>query len=195
MKSSSTRKVLAGILIVILGCVATFWAKVIYPINKFERAERESIPKFDALNEKIAEDLPSPPDGIEFIKMQQLGIDYSKPINGRILVFYYSVPSYIDMADDQIESYYQDILLYYQSELRLKGWEILKSDRSSSYFRGIELQKNTACILIEFIREKFEITIWHDYLNQSFSPTLPDKQLLNIINVGKTDIWTCPYYG
>lgn len=192
MRNSVIYRVLAGILIAILACAVIFWATVIYPINKFAREESSSIVKFDSLNNKIAEDLPPPPDGIEFIKTQQLGLEYPKPIHGRVLIFSYLINDEISLTDEEILSYYQTILQF-------KGWEVSYDYRRSSSLDKIEFRKNTACVLIDVFRpevnyrEQVEITIWHDYLNQSFSPTLPKEWVLDIIDLGKTDIWTCPY--
>jgi hypothetical protein len=176
-----------GLLILILGCFAAYWVIFERPVMEFAKEENNSIIKFDLLNENIAKDIPLPPDRVKLEKIYKLGIDDSKPIHGRQLVAYYSVTGETNMTDEEI-------LSYYQSNLQLKGWNVLEDNRSI-YFQGIELKKDTACIMIEFILEEYEITVWHDYLKQNFSPTLPDKWLLDIIDAGKTDIWTCPYGG
>lgn len=176
---------IAGLLMLLLGCTALFWGAIAHPVMKFTREENNSIVKFDSLNEEIAKDLPTPPDGIEFTKTLQLGIDHSKPIHGRLLVAYYSINSNTNITDGEI-------LLYYQTIPKLRGWEVSEDYRSSG-FPQIEFKKGAACILIDILFQEYEITMWHDYLNQSFSPTLPDGWLLEILDLGKTDIWTCPY--
>lgn len=181
-------KVIISIFILTTGCLVLYWIIIGYPIKKFTEEEEEgkSIAQFDFLNDSIAKEIPSPLNGIQFKKTSRLGMDISKPIHGRLLVLYYTVTREIN------NTAYEDVLVYYQSDLQSKGWEAIENNRSI-YFRGIELKKGTACIMIEFIRDDYEISIWHDYLKQSFSPTLPSKWLLEIFDVGKTDIWTCPY--
>jgi hypothetical protein len=39
---------------------------------------------------------------------------------------------------------------------------------------------------------EFGINIWHDFLSQEFSPSLPPDELLYNWDMGKTDIVTCP---
>ncbi len=179
-----SRKILfvliGGLLILVLGGCLLYWIKVIHPLRVFHSEEINSIPQFDALNEDVLKKLPEPPPGVELISSGTTGILGPSNMHGRVLRLAYSIDGDID---------FDSILMLYQNGLEPNGWYRLpKSQDDIVYYRG------SSCVEIIIIApsEEYNIDIWHDFLSQSFSPTLPPARLLTMRDFYETDILTCP---
>ncbi len=183
IQSKKITLTLLGILLVLItGGYSFYWIKVVHPLDVFRTQEVNAIPKFDALNSAVLSELPEPPAGVELISSGASGILGPTNVHGRKLRLKYSVNSDFDL---------NNILVLYQNELEPKGWHGIlthQGERSIIYYR------DTSCvqIIIISLAKEYQIEIWHDFLSQSFSPTLPPAQLLNMHDVGETDILTCP---
>jgi hypothetical protein len=180
--------VMTGVILVIgLGAWRYYWVKFIHPVEVFRAQELESVQYFDALNAGTLNELPVPPEGMKLMLQGTSGILSPTNVHGRILILRYSVVNNTDAALD-------NILDLYKSELIEKGWEEKEGIRMVNYYSQIYSQ-GTACVELVALYgapREFEIQIWHDFLSQEFSPSLPDSELLYNWDMGKTDIVTCP---
>jgi len=153
-----------------------------HPLDVFRTQEVNSIQQFDDLNDAVLSELPEPPDGVELISSGTGGILSPTNVHGRRLRLEYSVNVNITL---------DNILTLYEIDLEQNGWHGLpsyRSDRSVIYYR------DSSCveiIMISLVR-KYYVEIWHDFLSQRFSPTLPPSWLLNMHDYGETDMLTCP---
>lgn len=178
---------IAGAICIIgLGAWRYYWVKFIHPVEVFRAQELESVRYFDALNTSTLSELPAPLEGMKLISQGTGGILSPTNVHGRILVVRYSVTDNTDAALD-------DIFDLYKSELIRKGWEEKDGIRMVNYYSQIYSQ-GTACVELAALygTREFEIQIWHDFLSQEFSPSLPPAELLYNWDMGKTDIVTCP---
>jgi hypothetical protein len=159
--------------------------KSIYPWKVFRAQEINSIQYFDELNDAVLSELPDPSAEVELISQGTGGILSPANVHGRILRLRYSIDANSALTP-------VDILEYYQKSLTPEGWNetplALGDEESRLYTRG------TACveIVILFQAREYDIDIWHDFLSQEFSPTLPPIDLLHSYDYGKTDILKCP---
>jgi hypothetical protein len=180
--------VIAGIIFVIgLGVWRYYWVKFAHPIEVFRAQEVESIQYFDALNMGTWSELPILPEGRKLIPQGTSGILSPTNVHGRILILRYSV---VDDADAAVD----DILNLYKNHLIGKGWQQKEEIQMVNYY-SLTYSHGTACIKLLALYgapREFEINIWHDFLSQKFSPTLPPAELLYNWDMGKTDVVTCP---
>lgn len=174
------------ILVMLLGGWLFYWIKFIHPINVFREQEIESIQYFDALNTIVLNNLPAPPEGMKVISEGTGGVLSPGNVHGRILVVRYSA---INNTDEALN----DILHLYKSALIRTGWEEQEEIHIDDYY-SLTYSYGTACVkLVAFYGTKeFDFEIWHDFLSQEFSPSLPPTELLYNYDMGKTDIVTCP---
>ena len=149
--------------------------------NDFLLAEHKTISMFDALNEDVVENLPELPPGSTIDEQQSVGIDAPLYEHGRWL--------WMKITTTQTT---EDVLEYYGSYLLDNGWQEntnLQAFETVFYYRG------TSCIQIDPpINQKryYRILIWHDFRNQSFSPQLPEPDIMSQFEMGMTNIATCP---
>lgn len=168
-----------------LGAWRYYWVKFIHPVEVFRAQELESIQYFDALNMSTLGELPNPSADVELISQGTGGILSPTNVHGRVLRLRYSIDPNSTLTP-------VSILEHYRRALIPKGWNesplSLGDEESRLYTRG------TACIeiVILFQAREYDIDIWHDFLSQEFSPTLPPLDMLHSYDYGKTDILTCP---
>ena len=176
------------ILVIMLGGWLFYWVKFLHPIDVFRAQELQSVQYFDALNMTILSELPSLPDRLKLISQGTGGILSPTNVHGRILVVRYSVADNTDAALD-------DILNLYKSELMRKGWEEKEEINNIDGYYSLTYSHGTACVNLVALyggTREFKLQIWHDFLSQEFSPSLPPSELLYNYDMGKTDIVTCP---
>jgi hypothetical protein len=149
--------------------------------DEFLLAERKTISMFDALNEDVVENLPELPLGSTLEKKWSVGIDAPLYEHGRWL--------WMEIATTQTTEY---ILEYYGSFLLKNGWQENKKHHA---FEDAFYYRKASCIEINPpINQNayYRILIWQDFRNQDFSPQIPDMKIMSRLEMGMTDIATCP---
>ncbi len=145
------------------------------PYNRFLDSVDEVRPIFDKLNDSILEQLP-PPEGV-FLK--ETGHSYGGSRYGPYLYATYDTKQKISM---------DDVRLYYKEALLSNGWEIFSEFRIS-----MTLYRNTSCIRISFYSEElYDISVWHDFLKQDFSPQPPAQWVMVLHDFGERGFQKCP---
>jgi hypothetical protein len=174
----------ALIFALIAGWWVFYWIKYIHPVDVFRAQEVDSIPHFDALNQSVLGELPSAPQGVKLISQGTGGILSPTNLHGRRLVL-----KYVTNFNASLTS--NTIVVLYENALIPKGWEESASPfgADSSLF-----VRNTGCIELVILvpANEYDVYIWHDFLSQDFSPTLPPPELLRMRDYGETEILTCP---
>lgn len=149
-------------------------------------AEEQAIPKFVELNEAVLRELP-PPDGIEI----------TRRYNGDFRInTSHGVALHINYGDiDGKKIQVGRVMAYYELLLSQRGWVRDRlSDCSGLYYR------DTSCVEVSFPCGRnewssYDISIWHDFEHQEFSPKLPPLWLVNLLEFGETRILICPPPG
>lgn len=179
--------VIVGIvLIMALGYWFIYWIKFVHPLDIFRAQEIESIQYFDALNMTVLNELPAPTEEMKFISQGTGGILSPTNVHGRILVVRYAVL-------DNIDASMNNILNLYKSELTKQGWNEGEKVSIDGYY-SLTYSHDTSCVKLVALygTSEFNLEIWHDFLSQKFSPSLPPSELLYHWDMGETDIVTCP---
>ncbi len=168
-------------LIVVVGGYLWFQFSIVEPYKAFRVIEQQIVPQLDALNEAAAKTLPNlPPDALE---NERWSVGIINPIydHGRWLIISVSTP----MTTEEIATYYRENLIP-------AGW----SEYSGPYSHDFDLYiRGTGCLQIHFLTERldsYDITIWHDFRSQSFSPPLPNLDYMQFTEYGETNFATCP---
>lgn len=147
-------------------------------LERFYQEEEKVDDKFNDLNYSVFESLPFP-EGIKQIKLS----NEDSLRHGRELFVTYSNSHPFD-----------EIFLVYDQFLSLNGWGLITADHDeNSYFYN----KGTACVDIRYGQDvsEYQIHIYHDFFNQSFSPEIPfplNKNLITLMEFGETYFIECP---
>ena len=172
---------ISGILVTSVGYVSYRFC-LLDPYQEFRDKESEIIPLLDELNKSVEQNLPAlPPNSIE-LKRSFVGIEPTAYMgHGRWL--------YINISTEMPAEYISE---YYRANLLSNGWQINRARQSGSsnyYARG------TGCIQIllpsQYVHA-YEITIWHDFQSQSFSPTLPNSLSMRLFEFEGSSFAACP---
>jgi hypothetical protein len=169
-----------------LGCFTPLfwlWLKYVEPYTTFHQREIKTLPLFDALNSSVLNEIP-PPAGVTALptQTQSIGINFPHGFHGRELQLAYGFGSLSS----------KDISVYYEMKLMSNGWEKYKGIINSDMALYI---RDTGCVSITLFAghlNEYSIGIWHDFLNQEFSPPLPDLSLLKFYDLLETYIVKCP---
>ncbi len=186
--------------IIVLSLLACWWICITcwVPYNALRSQELKVLPRYDALNEAVLAEMP-PPDGAIETEHYTEGITTPRWVraHGRTLYITYQ------RGDNNAE----DVIEYYKQVMSSHGWsepKILDNGTMFWYTRG------TACVHIHVLwgseypiqPEYYDITIWHDYWRQSFSPHWPnmprlklgnyDVTLMEVYELGESYVMTCP---
>lgn len=196
MKSVFTlilRKVLFLLLclIILVAGYAVFGFSLEKSYREFDEKEQEAIPLFDALNEKILNELPPLPFGTIYIRQYSDGIVYPhKYLHGRRL----NIEAETSMTAKDVENYYKSFLLE-------NGWEIINEDlpiiggpggvKEEEMSYSIAFRRGTSCIEIN-TPPMFWIIIWHDFAHQTFTPPLPNSTYRWLREAGLGQLISCP---
>lgn len=178
------------VLLCILALCGYLWhaSHTVGSYKGFREAELKAIPEFDRLNEQVEESLPPLPAGVSLVKKQSVGIDTPTYLHGRKLHLEYKQTPPTDP---------NEVLEYYREYLLEHGWLEAVHNVSSNLHRG-NFYHDTSCIEVlvwdQYLAGEYEITIWHDFWKQSFSPTYPGEFFVNLLalNSGQVDIAECP---
>jgi hypothetical protein len=145
------------------------------PYNRFLDSVDDVRPMFDELNDSILEQLP-PPEGV---LVKETGHGHGGSQYGPYLYATYDTNQAIPM--DEVRSYYDEILLS-------NGWEKFSEFRTS-----MTVYRKTSCISIGFLSEElYDISIWHDFLKQDFSPQPPAQWVMVLHDFGERGFQRCP---
>jgi hypothetical protein len=165
--------------------LALYW----FPYERFKKESLAAVPKFDALNETVLEELPLPQGAVE-VEKHSWGIKYPDSTRyDRELEVYYTVVNSAGVLD------------IYKNYFISHGWKDINPKHESSTTIGYYL--GTACVGVGFPfsdePDRYLVSISHDFLNQNFSPKIPKLpnigkyNLLEIYEGLKFSVGTCPH--
>lgn len=159
-------------------CLWILWTagNYISPLAEFYEKEKQVSPLYDALNDTTASELPPLPDGAREVRRWSEGIVDPLYLHGRLL--HINVHAVMTGAE---------ILDYYGNALLANGWH-----GSELRFGDAVYVLDTACIRIETNLNEYNLVIWHDFVNQKFSPPLPDTNLMKFVELDEGGILRCP---
>src|SRR5574341_1869743 len=174
-----------GLAIPTLFCYALLeWFDATYdkPVRDFLAHEEEVEKHLAALNVDTFASLPPPPEGAT--------LEYLSETNGS-RSYYHGTSLFATYNVDRVTRM-DSVDKYYRVQLEQKGWQ----SYGGSGETDIYLQE-TGCLKIIFAStpyaHEYDFYLWHDYLaNQAFSTELPDLQYLQLLELGETEIDTCP---
>jgi hypothetical protein len=167
------------LLLVIAGNV--LWAAetfLVAPSRSFYENDGYARQKLGELNAAVYAELPPPPEGAIQGDFWNNGGSGNTYYHGNYLYSSYD----LDARPETIYTYYQP---FFNSN----DWQY-----SGSYSGAKIYFRETSCIELRAVyteyAHRFDITIWHDYKNQEFSPEIP--LLIEYGEFGETHFDTCP---
>ena len=170
--------------------LALYW----FPYETFRKESLAAVPKFDALNEAVLVELPLPQGAIE-VERHSWGVespDWTR--YDRMLEIDYLITD-VSGVLDVYKKYFID-----------HGWR--DSNPNQQPLTAIGFYRDVACVSVWLTnvghgvdaQNGYHVHIYHDFLNQDFSPKIPklpnigEDNLLEIYHAFKFSVGTCPHH-